>query len=146
MGYRKPMTVEIRYVGPGDEDLFDRVAPDVFDHPVERRQLTYYLASPGHHLMVAIAGGEVVGQVAAVVHRHPDGRPTELYIDEVAVAPALQRQGIARRLLDAMLALGKDLGCQEAWVGTEPDNVPARYLYESRSAPAEPFAMYVLRL
>ena len=146
MGYRKPMTVEIRYVGPGDEDLFDRVAPDVFDHPVERRQLTYYLASPGHHLMVAIAGGEVVGQVAAVVHRHPDGRPTELYIDEVAVAPALQRQGIARRLLDAMLALGKDLGCQEAWVGTEPDHVPARYLYESRSAPAEPFAMYVLRL
>ncbi len=146
MGYRKPMTVEIRYVGPGDEDLFDRVAPDVFDHPVERRQLAHYLATPGHHLMVAIEDGEVVGQVAAVVHRHPDGRPTELYIDEVAVAPALQRRGIARRLLDAMLVLGKDLGCQEAWVGTEPDNVPARYLYESRSAPAEPFAMYVLRL
>lgn len=96
--------------------------------------------------MVAIADGQVVGQVAAVVHRHPDGRPTELYIDEVAVAPAQQRQGIARRMLDAMLALGKDLGCQEAWVGTEPDNVPARYLYESRSAPVEPFAMYVLRL
>ena len=140
------MTVEICYVGPGDEDLFDRVALDVFDHPVERRQLTHYLASPGHHLMVAIADGQVVGQVAAVVHRHPDGRPTELYIDEVAVTPALQRQGIARRMLDAMLALGKDLGCQEAWVGTEPDNVPARYLYEARSAPVEPFAMYVLRL
>ena len=140
------MTIEIRYVGPGDEDLFDRVAPDVFDHPVERHQLTHYLATPGHHLMVAIANGEVVGQVAAVVHRHPDGRPTELYIDEVAVAPARQREGIARRLLDAMLVLGKDLGCEEAWVGTEPDNVPARYLYESRSAPAEPFSMYVLRL
>ena len=96
--------------------------------------------------MVAIAEGEIVGQVAAVVHRHPDGRPTELYIDEVAVAPRQQRQGIARRLLDAMLVLGKELGCQEAWVGTEPDNVPARYLYESRSAPVEPFAMYVLRL
>lgn len=146
MGYRKPMTVEIRYVGPGDEDLFDRMASDVFDHPVERHRLTHYLATPGHHLMVAIAGGEVVGQVAAVVHRHPDGRPTELYIDEIGVTPALQRQGIARRLLDAMLLLGKDLGCREAWVGTEPDNVAARYLYESRSAPVEPFAMYVLRL
>ena len=96
--------------------------------------------------MVAIADGEVVGQVAAVVHRHPDGRPTELYIDEVAVAPALQRQGVARRLLDAMLALGKDLGCEEAWVGAEPDNIPAKNLYEPRSAPAETFAMYVLRL
>ena len=140
------MTVEIRYVGPGDEGLFLRVAADVFDHPVERRQLTHYLSTPGHHLMVAIANGEIVGQVAAVVHRHPDGRPTELYIDEVAVAPPLQRQGIARRLLDAMLALGKELDCEEAWVGTEPDNTAAMSLYESRSAPAETFAMYVLRL
>jgi ribosomal protein S18 acetylase RimI-like enzyme len=140
------MKVEIRYVGPGDEALFERVAPDVFDHPIERRQLTHYLATPGHHLMVAIVDGEVVGQVAAVVHQHPDGRPTELYIDEVAVAPALQRQGIARSLLDAMLAFGKELGCQEAWVGTEPDNRAAISLYETRSAPAEPFAMYVLRL
>ena len=140
------MKVEIRYVGPGDEALFDRVAPDVFDHPIERRQLTHYLATPGHHLMVAIVDGEIVGQVAAVVHRHPDGRPTELYIDEVAVAPARQRQGIARNLLDAMLTFGKELGCQEAWVGTEPDNRAAMSLYEARSAPAEPFAMYVLRL
>lgn len=140
------MNVEIRYVGPGDEALFDRVAHDVFDHPIERRQLTHYLATPGHHLMVAIVDSEIVGQVAAVVHRHPDGRPTELYIDEVAVAPTRQRQGIARSLLDAMLTFGKELGCQEAWVGTEPDNTAAISLYESRSAPAEPFAMYVLRL
>lgn len=140
------MTVEIRYVGPGDEALFDRVAPDVFDHPVERRQLSHYLATPGHHLMVAIVGGEIVGQVAAVVHRHPDGRLTELYIDEVGVSPAFQRRGIARSLLDAMLAFGKELGCREAWVGTEPDNVAAKALYEARSAPAEAFAMYVLRL
>ena len=140
------MTVEIRYVGPGDEPLFDRVAPDVFDHPVERGQLSHYLATPGHHLMVAIVGGEIVGQVAAVVHRHPDGRPTELYIDEVGVAPAFQRRGIARSLLDAMLAFGKELGCQEAWVGTEPDSVAAKALYEARSAPADAFAMYVLRL
>lgn len=140
------MTAEIRYVGPGDEALFDRVAPEVFDHPVERHQLAHYLATPGHHLMVAIVGGEIVGQVAAVVHRHPDGRPTELYIDEIGVTPARQRQGIARNLLDAMLAFGKELGCREAWVGTEPDNVAAKALYRSRSAPVEAFAMYVLRL
>ncbi len=137
------MTVEIRYAGPGDEGLFDRIAPDVFDHPVERRQLAHYLATPGHHLIVAIANGEVVGQVAAVVHRHPDGRPTELYIDEVAVTPARQRQGIARRMLEAMLALGHDLGCAEMWVGTEPDNVAAKGLYASLGTSAESFAMYV---
>ncbi len=140
------MTVEIRYVGPGDEGLFDRVAPEVFDHPVERRHLAHYLATPGHHLMVAIADGEIVGQVAAIVHRHPDGRPTELYIDEVAVTPGRQRQGIARRLLDAVLALGKEMGCEESWVGTEPDNEPAKGLYLRRGARPENFLMYVSKL
>jgi len=140
------MTVEIRYLGPGDEPLLQRIAPDVFDHAVDRAIFAHYLATPGHHLIVAIANGEIVGQVAAVVHRHPDLRPTELYIDEVAVTPALQRQGIADRLLEAAFALGRELGCTEAWVGTEPDNLPAKALYRRRSLPAEPFVMYVFRL
>ncbi len=48
-----------------------------------------------------------------------------------------------------MFALGKSLGCEEAWVGTEPDNVAARALYESRKEPsesAETFVMYVYQL
>ena len=140
------MTVEIRYLGPGDEHVFERIAPDVFDNAVDRATLAHYLATPGHHLIVAIAQGEMVGQVAAVVHRHPDLRPTELYIDEVAVTPACQRQGIAARLLEAAFALGRELGCAEAWVGTEPDNLAANTLYERRSLPVEPFVMYVFNL
>ena len=96
-------------------------------------------------MIVAVAAGEVIGQVAAVVHRHPD-KPTELYIDEVGVAPAFQRRGIARRMLDAMFAWGRELGCEEAWVGTEPDNLPARALYEFGDAEAEAFVMYVYEL
>ena len=96
-------------------------------------------------MVVALCDGEVVGQVAAVVHRPPD-KVTELYVDEVGVTPALHRQGIARRMLEEMLALGKELGCGEAWVGTEPDNLPARGLYEARGAAAEPFVMYVFKL
>ena len=140
------MSVEIRRAGPGDAGLLERIADDVFDHPVEHDTLSRYLEEPGHHLVVALAGGEVVGQVAAVVHRHPDERPVELYIDEVAVAPAFQRQGIARRMLDEMFALARDLGCQEAWVGTEGDNMAATGLYESLAAPPEPFVMYVFEL
>ena len=49
-------------------------------------------------------------------------------------------------MLDAMFAIGREHGCEEAWVGTEPDNVPARALYESRDSVAEPFVMYVYRL
>ncbi|MGO4840772.1 GNAT family N-acetyltransferase, partial [Rhizobiaceae sp. 2RAB30] len=98
-----------------------------------------------HLMVVALKGGKVVGQTAAVVHRHPD-KPTELYIDEVGVTPGFHRQGIARAMLDRMFALGRDMGCEEAWVGTEIDNVPARRLYEARGAEAETFVMYVYDL
>lgn len=140
------MSVEIRRVGPGDEGLFERVADDVFDYAVDRDVLAAYLATPGHLFVVALAEGEVVGQVAAVVHKHPDLRPLELYIDEVAVAPAFRRQGVARQMLDEMFALGRSLGCAEGWVGTEHDNVAAAALYESRESAPEPFVMYVFTL
>lgn len=140
------MTFQIRRLASGDEALFDRVAEGVFDYAIDGKRLADYLAEPNHHLIVALSEGRIVGQVAAVVHKHPDGRATELYIDEVAVAPAFQRQGIARRMLDAMLALGKTLGCDEAWVGTEHDNIPALNLYASRDVPPQPFVMYVFDL
>ena len=139
------MQLEIKVLSPGDDVLFDRVAPDVFDEPVDRGRLAAYLAEPSHHMVVAIRDGEIVGQVAAVVHRHPD-KVTELYIDEVGVTPGLHRRGIARQMLAAMLALGRTLGCEEAWVGTEPDNQPARGLYDSLGVTAEPFVMYVVKL
>ena len=139
------MELEIRQVKPEDVALFDRVAEAVFDAPVDPSRLAAYLAEPAHHMLVALRAGEVVAQVAKVIHRHPD-KATELYIDEVGVTPALQQQGIARAMLDQMFELGRALGCEEAWVGTETDNRPARGLYESRGAAAEPFVLYLFKL
>jgi ribosomal protein S18 acetylase RimI-like enzyme len=140
------MTIEIRRLLPGDAAVLTRVADGVFDESIDPKRLAAYLAEPGHHMIVAILDGEVVGQAAAVVHRHPD-KTTELYIDEVGVAPAHQRQGIARRMLAALFALGRELGCEEAWVGTEPDNTPARRLYQGFGpSEVEPFVMYLYKL
>jgi ribosomal protein S18 acetylase RimI-like enzyme len=139
------MSVEIRQVGPRDEALFERIAVDVFDEPVDPQRLTAYLAEPNHLMLVAVNGGQIVAQCAAVIHRHPD-KATELYIDEVGVSPKWQRQGIARKMLDEMFALGKSLGCGEAWVGTEIDNDPARRLYEGLGSEAETFVMYEYQL
>ena len=139
------MPIEIRQVGPGDDELFDRVAVDVFDEPIDPQRLTAYLAEPNHLMLVAVNGGQIIAQCAAVIHRHPD-KVTELYIDEVGVSPKWQRQGIARKMLDEMFALGRSLGCGEAWVGTEIDNDPARRLYEGLGSEAETFVMYVYKL
>ena len=139
------MDYEIRWLTSADEKILDRVAPDVFDEPVDPVRRAAYLADPQHHMAVAIKDGEVVAQVAGVVYRHPDKAP-ELFIDEVGVTPALRQRGVARALLDAMLARGKALGCEEAWVGTEHDNAPARSLYESYGVPPQPFMMYTFPL
>lgn len=142
------MNVIIRRLYPGDDALVMRIAEDVFDEPVRPDRLAAYLASPGHFMVVAFADGIVVGQCAAVIHRHPD-KVTELYIDEVGVSPAFQRQGVARKMLDAMFEIGREHGCEEAWVGTEPGNIAARALYEARKephGPAEEFVMYVYEL
>jgi ribosomal protein S18 acetylase RimI-like enzyme len=133
--------IEIRQVTPTSADLLHRLADEVFDEPIDPARLARYASAPGHMMLVALDGGLVVGQIAAVVHYHPD-KPTELYIDELGVSPAWQRQGIGRRLLGAMLELGRAQGCEEVWVGTEPDNAAAKALYGNH-ANGVPFLMYV---
>ncbi len=46
------------------------------------------------------------------------------------------RGALPTQLVTEMLAWGHELGCGEAWLGTEPDNLPARELYR-RFNPAE---------
>lgn len=140
------MNVEIRTVQPGDEALFGAIADEVFDSPIDPATLSRYLAAPAHHLVVAIADGQIVGQVLAVTHRRPDLRPVELYVGEVGVSPAYQRRGIATLMLEHMFALGRAEGCVEAWLGTEPGNEAARALYAPMAQPAEDVVMYVFKL
>jgi aminoglycoside 6'-N-acetyltransferase I len=122
------MSIALRRMQPGDEAAFERIAPEVFDEPVHPERLAAYLLEPGHLLLLAVEDDCVVGQCAAVIHRHPD-KPTELYIDEVGTASTHRRQGIALRLVEAMFEWGRELGCTEAWLGTELDNDAAIALY-----------------
>jgi aminoglycoside 6'-N-acetyltransferase I len=81
-------------------------------------------------LLVAINEGVVIGQVLAVIHRHPD-KPTESYIDDLGVSEKFRRRGIATRLLKQLYIIGVERGCEEVWVATEPDNEPAIKFYNS---------------
>lgn len=123
--------VEYRRFGPADAALLQRIAPDVFDHPIHPARLAAYLAAPGHLMVLALHEGQVVGQIAGIVHRRIDA-PSELYIDNLGVTPALRRQGIARGLVEAVVLWGRELRCEAIWVATETDNLPARALYEGR--------------
>ena len=122
--------ITIRMLNSNDFSVFDRVVPDVFDNKIDPRWANEFLNDPRHHMVVAIADEQVVGMASAVHYIHPD-KPPELWINEVGVAPPYQRQGIAKQLLQALLAYGRSLGCREAWVGTDEDNTAARHLYAS---------------
>ena len=140
------MTAQILRAGADDAHRFERVGEEVFDEPIDPARLAAYLADRNHLMVIAVADGEVVGQCAAVIHRHPD-QATELYIDNLGVAEPYRRQGIARELVARMFEAGRERGCREAWVGTEPDNEAANGLYRSlRGEPAEPFNLYLYKL
>jgi ribosomal protein S18 acetylase RimI-like enzyme len=134
------MSIEIRRITPHDTALFERIADDVFDEPIVAERLAAYLKNPANLMVLAVVNGEVIGQVAAVLHQHPD-KPTELYVDEVGVTPRFQQQGVAKQMMQEMLVWGRERGCEEAWLGTEPENVAARALY-ARFAEAEHIVMY----
>lgn len=129
------MAITLRRMQAGDEALFHNIAPDVFDEPIHAGRMHDYLRTPGHIMVLALEDDIVVGQCAGVLHRHPD-KPTELYIDEVGTASTHLRQGIARQMMVELFAWGRELGCEEAWLGTDSDNEPAKALYR-RFDPAE---------
>ena len=107
------MAIEIKLLRHGDEAVLANVAPGVFDRGVDERLSKEFLGDPRHHLVVAIENGFVVGMASAVHYVHPDKRP-QLWINEVGVSPAYRSRNIGKRLLAALLQVGRDLLCMEA--------------------------------
>lgn len=124
------MTIEIRILNEGDEDILCNVASDVFDNELEENLVVEFLVDSRHHIVVAIDEDLVVGFASGVHYVHPD-KPPELWINEVGVAPTHQRQGIGKKLLQEMFLKAKSLGCNQAWVLTDRSNTPAMGLYAS---------------
>lgn len=123
-----PVIPTIRILGLEDAAVLDRVALGVFDNAVDPRWAAEFLADSRHHLAVALDADLVVGMASGVHYVHPD-KPPELWVNEVAVAPTHQGQGIGRQMLEALFERGRSLGCRGAWVATEPSNTKARRLY-----------------
>jgi GNAT superfamily N-acetyltransferase len=125
------VSIEIRFLQPGDESALANVAPEVFDHPIHARATIAFLADPRHHIVVAIENGVVVGFASGVHYFHPDKPVPELWINELGVAPTHRGGGVGTSLLEGLLQKARELGCAEAWVLTDRDNLAAMRLYAS---------------
>ena len=126
--------IEIVVVTAENTAVLDTVADDVFDAPIDPDRLARYLSSELNVLLVAVdttmEPPTVVGHCSAVVHTRPE-KPTELFVSELGTTPSHRRRGIARRLVTETVSVGRARGCEIAWIATEPENEPARRLYES---------------
>ena len=127
----------IKILSHVDLPLLLNVADGVFDNSIDESYASEFLNDPRHHIVVAIAGGMIVGFASAVHYIHPD-KPSELWINEVGVAPSHQKQGIGKALMKELLQLGHKLGCKTAWVLTDRSNEPANQLYKSSGGLADP--------
>ncbi|NEO86906.1 MAG: GNAT family N-acetyltransferase [Spirulina sp. SIO3F2] len=139
------MAIEIRVLGPKDKNILRNIAPEVFDNPIDPALTEEFLADPRHHLVVALDGETVVGMASAIDYVHPD-KPVALWINEVGVSPAYRRQGIGQRLVQTILALGRELGCEDAWLAAEASNVAANGLYTSAGGKPGLVVMYTFKL
>jgi aminoglycoside 6'-N-acetyltransferase I len=135
------MIADVIRLGPENRDLLLNVAEDVFDDELVADRIEKFLNEQNHILMVACLNGRVIGQLTAMVHLHLDS-PDEVYIDNLGVTPQHQRQGVATKLIERMLDICRELGCQNVWVATDLDNKAAAALYRQTGAVGETVSMF----
>lgn len=115
--------MEIRRLGPGDEDVVTAFATRTPHTELLHDGRTIFLA--------AFEGGEPVGFVLAhdLPRRHDP--PTKLLVYEVEVAEEHRSRGVGRALLEELARIARDRGIRHGWVLTDHDNDAALALYRS---------------
>ena len=131
-------SMRILRLSPGDESVV-LAGADLFDAAPTEAWAAKFLASEGHHLLVASGDDEEpIGFVTGVETTHPD-KGTEMFLYELGVDPEHRKQGVGRALVEALADLAQGRGCYGMWVATEPDNIAALATYRAAAAmPPEP--------
>ena len=126
--------ISLRYLKSSDPDL-DTLAAELnaadWEASVKdfsKADFENFLASPDRFYLIAYVDGQVAGAVHGYKLLHPTG-VKYMYIDEVDTMANMRRRGIARTMMESVLELAGEWGCDQAWLGTEHDNEAANSLY-----------------
>jgi len=131
------VTFDTRILDSGDQATLQNVAPGVFDNALDPTLVAEFLRDTRHHLAVAIDQYQVVGFASGVHYIHPD-KPSEMWINELGVAPTHRARGIGKAVIQILLQHAKQIGCREAWVLTDRSNFAAMRLYQSTGGEETP--------
>jgi ribosomal protein S18 acetylase RimI-like enzyme len=130
------VTVTIRDATPADATAIVGLIAELArseDWPLELSEeyVPTYLAFPGARVLLAEREDEVVGLLAYCVRPGLFHAGDSGYIDELVVAPASRRTGVATRLLQTTMDRMTEQGCKEVSLSTGLDNAEAQRLYRS---------------
>jgi aminoglycoside 3-N-acetyltransferase I len=99
--------------------------------------LATLLAKEHFIALVAQAGDEVVGGLAAYVLQKIEQERSEIYIYDLAVVKEHRRKGIATVLIEKLKEMGKEMGAYVIFVQADREDEPAIKLYESLATSKE---------
>ena len=131
------MTI-VRHADPHETetaiDVWRAANPDsrLEQHPDRLRR---WSSERGAHVHVAVDQDRVIGMVLSVLGRADDGAgevvPGLRHLIGLAVAPTRRREGVARRLVCAVIDEARREACEWVRLWVHADNAAARRLFES---------------
>jgi ribosomal protein S18 acetylase RimI-like enzyme len=142
-----PPPLVIRRLEPGDGPVLRRLAEEAgaFEAGGGTRRSTTVsdqaaldaqaarrvLADPDVYLLVAFEADVPVGFLVAHELLRPFGDPVRLFVREVRVRAERRREGIGRRLLESLWAIGREHGVGSAFALADPDDRDALAFYRA---------------
>ena len=110
------------------DDANDMVVYDVGSlQAYLQRQDTVFIACHASQAEKSVLMGIASGRIEI----KPYANSNWLYIDEVDVCVDQRRKGAGKCIMKKLFEIAEENGCEEVWLGTEVDNVPANALYRS---------------
>lgn len=107
-------------------DFYETEVPEAVTERTWKRLLT----APDMGCLVAEQAGAVVGFATYVTHPGTWSIEPVGYLEDLFVAPQSRRHGVARALIEALAALGREKGWRRIYWQTKAGNVAARAFYE----------------
>jgi aminoglycoside 3-N-acetyltransferase I len=106
--------------------------PDTYQSAVPGDSYLESLLGKQHFIaLVALAGEEVVGGLAAYELEKFEQERKEIYIYDLAVLESHRRKGIATRLINELKHIARERGAYVIFVQADQGDTPAIRLYES---------------
>lgn len=110
--------------------------------PLGDAYLDRLLARADFRAFAALDGGGVVGGLTAHVLPMTTTERSELFLYDIAVVPARQRQGVGRALVEALREAAAAEGIDEVFVPADNDDTHALDFYRALGGAAAPVTIF----